>query len=85
MSSQKMGHLIRLRDGCPDVRKIKPVLDVATRWNSTYHMIDKAVELRTPLTMLISTDADLQPFLLSDEEWMYLRRMKILLEVSDTL
>jgi hypothetical protein len=82
MSTQKMNHLIRLRDGCSNVKKIKPVLDVATRWNSTYYMIDKAIELRTPLTMIISTDADLQPFLLSDDEWNYLRRMKVLLEVK---
>lgn len=76
-----MNHFIRLRDECNGVKRIKPVLDVPTRWNSTYQMISKALELRTPLTMIISTDNDLQPFLLGDEEWTYLTRMKTLLEV----
>jgi hypothetical protein len=82
MSTQKMGYFTRLRDECSGVRRIKPILDVATRWNSTYNMISRAIELRTPLTMIISTDNDLQAYLLTDEEWNYLERMKVLLQVK---
>lgn len=79
MSTQKMEHFIRLRNNCADIPEIKPTLDVATRWNSTYFMIDNAIKLRTPLNMIISADADLQA--LTSDEWAYLERMKKLLEV----
>jgi hypothetical protein len=47
--------LERLKAKCSSllVNPLKPILDVKTRWNSTYHMIARALELKQPLTLLI--------------------------------
>jgi hAT family C-terminal dimerisation region/Domain of unknown function (DUF4413) len=43
------------------------ILDVPTRWNSTHAMIERACELREPLSELIRAQHDLLE--LSDKEW----------------
>jgi hypothetical protein len=85
MSPQKMEQFVRLRNGCADVPKLKPILDVPTRWNSTHAMIDTAIKLRTPLGMMMSADNDLQALWPRDSQWYYLERIKTLLEVSQCI
>jgi hypothetical protein len=77
-----MNSLIQLRDGREDVKKIKPVIDIPTRWNSTFYMLESAFELKAPLMMHITTDPDLRQYALSDEEWDYLDRLMVLLKVQ---
>lgn len=44
-SSQKLEMLEKLCSSC-DISPVKPILDVSTRWNSTYEMIIRAIQLR---------------------------------------
>lgn len=46
-----------------------PVLDCKTRWNSTEHMIETAMKMRTPLIMLVASDKNLRQFELEQQEW----------------
>ena len=72
--------------------KIEPKLmirDVATRWNSTIAMINRALELQEALSILVSMEshnqphtAQLQRFQLSRQEWFFLKQIKPLLDVS---
>jgi hAT family protein len=45
----------------------EPILDTRTRWNSTHAMIERACELRAPLSNMASAHPDLPS--LSDAEW----------------
>jgi hypothetical protein len=62
--------------------ELQPILDVPTRWNSTFYMIDRALELRQPLVAMMDFDHDLQQFKLDGTDWDYLKRMHTLMDVS---
>ena len=52
--------------------KIRPkelMVDVRTRWNSTYDMIERALELRKPLDEMAELVSDLRKYKLTDGEW----------------
>jgi GrpB-like predicted nucleotidyltransferase (UPF0157 family) len=51
--------------------KKEAILDSRTRWNSTYAMIERACELREPLTRMMEMVQELPE--LSGEEWMLLK------------
>jgi hypothetical protein len=45
--------------------------DVATRWNSTFDMLDFALEYRLPIDEMTSNrDLNLRKYELQDDEWM---------------
>jgi len=56
---------------CPihNIRILKPILDVPTRWNSTYEMCARALVLRIVLDAISRTDLDLRQYILSEEDW----------------
>lgn len=62
---------------------LAPILDVATRWNSTYAMIQRAAKLKAPLTALCSSEKSLQQFLLTKTEYDELHTLESLLQKFD--
>ena len=58
------------------------ILDCRTRWNSTADMIRVALEMRTPLVMVVATDENLQEHQLSHDEWDILAALYEFLDVS---
>ncbi len=56
------------------VKFLKPILDVPTRWNSTYDMLTRALELQKPLQIIFlelngNRGADDETYLLDTSDW----------------
>ena len=47
----------------------RPILDVKTRWNSTFHMAERALSLKEDLSILMSRNVSLQNICLNEDEW----------------
>lgn len=60
-----------------------PIIDVATRWNSTYGMLKRAETLKVPLRALCQNEKTLKKLLIHDSEWSALNCLKALLEKFD--
>ena len=46
-----------------------PILDVKTRWNSTFHMAQRALDLKEDLSIIQSRNKSLGDIWLDEEEW----------------
>lgn len=61
---------------CCEIYKIKylvPKIDVKTRWNSTFEMIDRGAYLKVPLRTLCNDEKTLNPLQITDDEWKMLQ------------
>lgn len=56
-----------------------PILDVITRWNSTYEMILRAEHLRAPLMALCTNEKSLKSLIITERDWLDLLEVKHLL------
>lgn len=81
---------IKLRTYCEtnNVKYIKPILDVKTRWHSTFHMLDVGLKLKPALRLLWISFKELTKFQLSEDEWLlleqihkFLRNVKIVSDI----
>ena len=57
---------------------MKPILDIATRWNSTFYMCERVFELRTVLDAMSFAEIELRQYALAEDEW---EKIKLLVEV----
>lgn len=62
------------------VKYLTPKIDVSTRWNSTFHMIERAEKLKTPLRVLCSNEKLLHSLLMKENEWTELNKVSVLLQ-----
>lgn len=60
-----------------------PKIDVSTRWNSTFEMLERASKLKKPLLALCSSIKTLRPFIITESEWDELNKLFALLKKFD--
>ena len=65
-----------------NVKFVKVVGDMPTRWNSSYYMIQTVLRLQEPLRSVISMDDDLKQYTLKEEEWATMYHLSNLLMVK---
>lgn len=61
-----------------------PPVDIAIRWNSTFYLLEFALEYRRPLNDLVKKDDQLEngTYLVTSAEWARLEKLKTELDVS---
>lgn len=64
---------------------LAPNIDVSTRWNSTFDMLQKAFKMQKSLMMLCKNNAFLKDFFINSEQWLILRETGKYLEYFKTL
>lgn len=74
-SPQKRRKLKKLCD-LYNIPYLTPILDVATRWNSTFFMIERADKLKKPLHALCHSEKSLNAFVMYESEWAELNTLK---------
>ncbi|CAG8796190.1 12516_t:CDS:2, partial [Dentiscutata erythropus] len=57
------------------------ILDIKTRWNSTYEMLVRALEMHEAINAITYLDKDLQSLQLDIDEWDKIREVVIILEI----
>lgn len=72
-----------LKGACTDnkLEFVKVVMDVPTRWNSTFLMINTVLRMEKAVKSTIQFHNDLRPMDLSDEEWALLKSLSSILKV----
>lgn len=70
----------RFKKACQihNLSQLKPILDVSTRWNSTFEMCNRAVKLQEVLDSVALAETDSRQYVLSEDEW---NKIKLLIEV----
>ena len=52
-----------------NVKYLKPILDVDTRWNSTYYMLERFKKLEPALALLVADNRSINALYPDDEDW----------------
>jgi len=55
--------------------------DVCTRWNSTFNMIDTAIELKMVYNRFVSTTSNVIAVTLEEKDWIYLTQLSSILKI----
>lgn len=67
-NSTKLSDSLKTVYNQENVNELKPDLDVETRWNSTYLMLEKFLKMRDMLDIFVAKNKNLSPLYLQDNE-----------------
>ena len=72
--SEELTNKLKLFCKAADIKFIKLILDVRTRWDSTYDMLNVAFQLKSALLMLWKNCSKLKELKVTEVEWSYLEK-----------
>ncbi|CAB5213516.1 unnamed protein product [Rhizophagus irregularis] len=64
-----------------NIKELNLILDVKTRWNSTYLMLKRALELQVPLDNIAAIDRELNDFSILSDEWKIIEELCRVLKI----
>lgn len=79
-SSPKMRQKMKKLCQMCKMKYLTPKIDVKTRWNSTFLMLERAEKYKAPLAALCSSEKKLGSYLLTEVDWKHLNTLCILLQ-----
>ncbi|CAB5193526.1 unnamed protein product [Rhizophagus irregularis] len=79
-SPQRRGRFLQHIKIFPELTSLNLILDVKTRWNSTFLMLKRALVLREVLDDFIILQRDLNRFIITPEEWDMIKELCRVLE-----
>jgi phage anti-repressor protein len=56
-------------------KELMLILDIKTRWNSTYEMIQRGILFKQAVDIMASWDPDLRQLSLDEQEWNFLKNI----------
>lgn len=81
---------VQVQDASNDQSSLSLIVDVRTRWNSTYYMINRALQVKQAYNMTCTRlGGDLTDYIFREDEWAMLEKLSWLLhgfaEMTDLL
>jgi hypothetical protein len=72
----------KLRTFCDlkEIKRLKPVLNVKTRWNSTYYMLERLIQLEPALVLLAADNDSIKELYPDENDWIAIRDTLLVLE-----
>lgn len=61
--------------GAKEIDYLKPILDVQTRWNSTFEMLKRALKLKEALILLWNSNSILNSYSVTESEWSSIEKL----------
>lgn len=81
--SQNLRRNLRKQCKIYKMKPLTPIIDVSTRWNSSYKMIERALKLKAPLNALCFSDKSVSGLGFNDIEWNHLNGLGDLFKKFD--
>lgn len=63
-----------------EIKCLVPIIDVATRWDSTFDMIERAIFLKVPISVMCSKEKKLKNLTITEGEWSELNSLRTMLQ-----
>ncbi|CAB5358762.1 unnamed protein product [Rhizophagus irregularis] len=62
------------------MKYLKPLIDIVTRWNSTFYMLRRLEALEPALVLLIADNRSISIYYPNDDDWIAIKDTLLLLE-----
>ena len=64
---------LRLLCNLKEMKYLKPIIDIETRWNSTYYMLRRLEVLEPALILLVADNRSIHAFYPNDDDWIAIK------------
>lgn len=80
-NSTRLCDSLRLICNLKKIKYLKPILDVETRWNSTFYMLKRLLDLEPALNLLVADNRVLSTLYPDEDDWVTIKVNKYLIKL----